>query len=69
MTKEIGPGGPNAIRTTRALFRYQYTIAYLRAGIAEYEAAIVFLPGLRDPATGSPCEYVDHEESPHDLSS
>jgi pimeloyl-ACP methyl ester carboxylesterase len=34
------------------LFTYQNAVAYLPAGIAEYKAAIVFLPGLRDPATG-----------------
>ena len=28
------------------------TVAFLRSGIAQYKAAIVFLPGLRDPATG-----------------
>jgi pimeloyl-ACP methyl ester carboxylesterase len=35
------------------LFTYQNAVAYLPAGIAEYKAAIVFLPGLRDPATGN----------------
>ena len=34
------------------LFTYGNAVAYLPAGVAEYEAAIVFLPGLRDPATG-----------------
>jgi pimeloyl-ACP methyl ester carboxylesterase len=35
------------------LVTYQNAVAYLPAGIAEYKAAIVFLPGLRDPATGN----------------
>jgi pimeloyl-ACP methyl ester carboxylesterase len=35
------------------LFTYQNAVAYLPAGAAEYKVAIVFLPGLRDPATGN----------------
>jgi hypothetical protein len=35
------------------LVTYGNAVAYLRAGIAQYEVAIVFLPGLRDPATGN----------------
>ena len=35
------------------LFTYQNAVAYLPAGVAVYKAAIVFLPGLRDPATGN----------------
>jgi hypothetical protein len=35
------------------LLTYGNAVAFLPAGIAEYEAAIVFLPGLRDPATGN----------------
>ena len=34
------------------LFTYQNAVAFLPAGIEQYRAAIVFLPGLRDPATG-----------------
>src|SRR5688572_24313517 len=45
-TDPIGPP------TSETLFTYQNTVAYLQPGIAEYKAAIVFLPGLRDPATG-----------------
>jgi len=37
----------------QTLFTYQNLVAYLPTGIAEYKAAIVFLPGLRDPATGN----------------
>ena len=35
------------------LLTYGNAVAYLPAGVAKYEAAIVFLPGLRDPATGN----------------
>jgi pimeloyl-ACP methyl ester carboxylesterase len=35
------------------LFTYQNAVAYLPAGIDQYKVAIVFLPGLRDPATGN----------------
>ena len=35
------------------LFTYQNAVAFLPAGIAQYKVAIVFLPGLRDPATGN----------------
>jgi pimeloyl-ACP methyl ester carboxylesterase len=38
------------------LFTYQNVVAYLPTGIAEYRAAIVFLPGLRDPSTGNPLD-------------
>jgi len=31
----------------------QNAVAFLPAGIAQYKVAIVFLPGLRDPATGN----------------
>jgi pimeloyl-ACP methyl ester carboxylesterase len=34
------------------LLTYQNAVAYLPPGVAEYTVAIVFLPGLRDPATG-----------------
>jgi hypothetical protein len=42
--------------TPQTLFTYQNAVAYLPPGTAEYEAAIVFLPGLRDPATGNPLD-------------
>ena len=35
------------------LFTYQSAVAFLPANVAEYKVAIVFLPGLRDPATGN----------------
>ena len=41
------------------LFTYGNAVGYLPAGIAEYKAAIVFLPGLRDPATGKDLDSRD----------
>jgi pimeloyl-ACP methyl ester carboxylesterase len=38
------------------IFTYQNVLAYLPPGAAEYRAAIVFLPGLRDPSTGNPLD-------------
>lgn len=40
----------------QTLFTYQNLVAYLPPGAAGYRAAIVFLPGLRDPATGNPLD-------------
>jgi pimeloyl-ACP methyl ester carboxylesterase len=40
----------------QTLFTYQNAVAYLPPAIAEYKAAIVFLPGLRDPVTGNPLD-------------
>ena len=37
----------------QTLFSYQNLVAYLPRGIPQYKAAIVFLPGLRDPVTGN----------------
>ena len=39
--------------TSQTTFTHQNMVAYLPPGVAEYKAAIVFLPGLRDPATGN----------------
>ena len=50
------PGGPAATVSGDTLYTYQNAVAYLPAGIAEYKAAIVFLPGLRNPATGLPLD-------------
>jgi pimeloyl-ACP methyl ester carboxylesterase len=51
------PSGPAAGTATESdVFTYQNAVAYLSPGIAEYKAAIVFLPGLRDPATGNPLD-------------
>src|SRR5688572_1268822 len=38
------------------LLTYGNAVAFLPTGIAQYKAAIVFLPGLRDPATGNPLD-------------
>ncbi len=50
------PSGPAGTATPQTLFTYQNAVAYLPPGIAEYKAAIVFLPGLRDPVTGNPLD-------------
>ena len=57
------PSGPaetatvsGVVLTAQTLFTYQNAVAYLPPGKAEYRAAIVFLPGLRDPATGNPLD-------------
>lgn len=49
------PSEPN-VTGAQTLYTYQNAVAYLPPGIAEYKAAIVFLPGLRDPATGNPLD-------------
>jgi len=55
-----GPVGPTVTPPTQVpggqLFTYGNAVAYLPAGVAQYRAAIVFLPGLRDPATGLPLD-------------
>jgi pimeloyl-ACP methyl ester carboxylesterase len=60
----IGPGptGPTGPPVTPGpvdggqLFTYGNAVAFLPTGVAQYKAAIVFLPGLRDPATGLPLD-------------
>src|SRR5918992_491670 len=53
------PTAPTAVALPPAqveggqLFTYGNAVAYLPTRIAGYKAAIVFLPGLRDPATGN----------------
>ena len=51
-----GANAHDVVLTPQTLFTYQDAVAYLPPGIAEYRAAIVFLPGLRDPATGNPLD-------------
>jgi len=51
-----GTNAHDVVLTAQTLFTYQNAVAYLPPGIAEYRAAIVFLPGLRDPATGNPLD-------------
>ena len=50
------PGAPtdtdDVTVTPQTLVTYQNAVAYLPPGVAAYKAAIVFLPGLRDPVTG-----------------
>src|SRR5688572_2001495 len=49
-------GATDVVLTSDTLLTYQNAVAYLPRGITEYKAAIVFLPGLRDPATGNPLD-------------
>ena len=49
----------DVVLSDQTLFTHQNVRAYLPPGIAEYRAAIVFLPGLRDPATGNPLDSRD----------
>jgi pimeloyl-ACP methyl ester carboxylesterase len=51
-----GANTHDVVLTYNAIFTHQNVIAYLPPGIAEYKAAIVFLPGLQDPATGNPLD-------------
>jgi hypothetical protein len=51
-----GSNAHDVVLTAQTLFTYQDAVAYLPPGVAEYRAAIVFLPGLRDPATGNPLD-------------
>ena len=51
-----GANAHDVVLTPQTLFTSGNAVAYLPAGIAEYKAAIVFLPGLRDPATGNPLD-------------
>ena len=54
-TAPTGPTPPVQIDGGQ-LFTSGNAVAYLPTGIAEYKAALVFLPGLRDPATGNPLD-------------
>jgi pimeloyl-ACP methyl ester carboxylesterase len=51
-TGPTGPSLPPAQVAGGQLFSYGNAVAFLPTGIAQYRVAIVFLPGLRDPATG-----------------
>ncbi len=51
-----GSNAHDVVLTPQTLFTYESAVAYLPPGIAGYRAAIVFLPGLRDPATGNPLD-------------
>ena len=50
------PAGNEPAPTSPTLFTSGNAVAYLPPDVARYEAAIVFLPGLRDPATGNPLD-------------
>jgi pimeloyl-ACP methyl ester carboxylesterase len=49
----VGTNAHDVVLAQQTIFTHQDVLAYLPPGIAEYRAAIVFLPGLRDPATGN----------------
>jgi pimeloyl-ACP methyl ester carboxylesterase len=51
-----GTNAHDIVLTPQTIFTHQNVRAYLPPEIAEYRAAIVFLPGLRDPATGNPLD-------------
>jgi pimeloyl-ACP methyl ester carboxylesterase len=51
-----GPNAHDVVLSHQTVFAHQNVLAYLPPGKAEYRAAIVFLPGLRDPATGNPLD-------------
>lgn len=51
-----GANAHDVVLTHQTIFAHQNVRAYLPLGVAEYEVAIVFLPGLRDPATGNPLD-------------
>ena len=53
VTLDRGANVHDVVLDHQTLFTYQNLVAYLPAGRARYKAAIVFLPGLRDPATGN----------------
>jgi hypothetical protein len=46
----------DVVLTPQTLYTYGNAVAYLRTGVTEYKAAIVFLPGLKDPVTGNPLD-------------
>jgi Carboxypeptidase regulatory-like domain len=52
VTLNEGANVHDVVLARQTLFTHQNLVAYLPTGIAQYRAAIVFLPGLRDPATG-----------------
>jgi hypothetical protein len=50
---DAGPNAHDVVLELQTIFTHGSLVAYLPRDIAAYEAAIVFLPGLRDPATGN----------------
>jgi len=54
------PSGPAPTQVDGGqLLTYGNAVAFLPSGIAQYKTAIVFLPGLRDPATGNDLDSRD----------
>ena len=53
---DAGTNAHDVVLTQQTIFTHQNVLAHLPPGTAEYKAAIVFLPGLRDPATGNPLD-------------
>jgi len=51
-----GANTHDVVLTRQTLFTHQNVVAHLPAGVTEYKAAIVFLPGLQDPSTGLPLD-------------
>ena len=51
-----GPSAPPTQVSGGQLFTFGNAVALLPPGIGQYQAAIVFLPGLKDPATGNPLD-------------
>ena len=50
------PAAPAGGVSQSGVFTHQNVLAYLPPGVAEFRAAIVFLPGLKDPTTGNPLD-------------
>lgn len=46
----------DVVLTQQTIFAHENVLAYLPPDVDEYRAAIVFLPGLRDPTTGNPLD-------------
>ena len=51
-----GTNAHDVVLSHQTIFIHQNALANLPPAKAEYKAAIVFLPGLRDPATGNPLD-------------
>jgi pimeloyl-ACP methyl ester carboxylesterase len=51
-----GANDHDVVLSHQTMFTHESVLAYLPLGKAEYRAAIVFLPGLRDPSTGNPLD-------------
>jgi pimeloyl-ACP methyl ester carboxylesterase len=56
VTLNAGTNARDVVLSDQTIFTHQNVLAYLPTGKSEYRAAIVFLPGLRDPATGNPLD-------------